>query len=187
MKITPLEINDILLIEPLINRDHRGDLFESFHLEKIQNLIKKDLNFVQDNESLSKQGVLHGLHYQVNRPQARLIRVSYGEIFDVAVDIRPKSKTFGKWVGEYLSAKNKKQIFIPEGFAHGFLIMSDKAQIQYKLTDYYIPEYQRTIKYNDVNINIKWPIITLEYPIGLTPTLSERDYNGIRLCEAQLD
>lgn len=159
MKITPLRIPDVLLIEPQVFIDNRGFFFESFNQEKFEEVIGKKINFVQDNHSKSIKGVLRGLHYQISpKAQGKIVRVTHGEVFDVAVDLRKTSLTFGKWVGEILSAVNKKQIWIPEGFAHGFLTLSDTAEFLYKTTDFYSKTHERTICWNDKAIGIDWPM-----------------------------
>jgi dTDP-4-dehydrorhamnose 3,5-epimerase len=159
MKVTSLSIPDILLIEPEVFGDDRGFFFESFNQNKFEEAIGKKVNFVQDNHSNSLKGVLRGLHYQLSpKEQGKLVRVIQGEVFDVAVDLRKSSLTFGKWVGEVLSADNKKQIWIPEGFAHGFVTLSDTADFLYKTTNFYSKEYERTINWNDKTIGISWPI-----------------------------
>jgi dTDP-4-dehydrorhamnose 3,5-epimerase len=158
MKVTPLSIPDVLLIEPEIFGDERGFFFESFNQNKFEEAMGKKINFVQDNHSKSVKGVLRGLHYQLPpKAQGKLVRVIEGEVFDVAVDLRQSSPTFGKWVGEILSADNKKQMWIPEGFAHGFLTLSDTAEFLYKTTDFYSPEHEQSIVWNDETIAIKWP------------------------------
>jgi len=158
MKVTTLKIADVKLIEPDIFEDERGFFFESFNQKKFNQAIGKEVNFVQDNHSKSKKGVLRGLHYQ-NPPfsQGKLIRVICGEIFDIALDIRKDSPSFGKWVSEILSAGNKKQLWIPEGFAHGFLALSDRVEIIYKTTNFYSKAHEVTIKYNDQQFEINWP------------------------------
>ena len=158
MKVTPLIIPDVLLIEPQVFVDERGFFFESFNQNKLEDVIGKKVNFVQDNHSKSLKGVLRGLHYQLNpKAQGKLVRVIQGEVFDVVVDLRQSSPTFGKWVSEILSADNKKQIWIPEGFAHGFLTLSDTAEFLYKTTDFYSKEHEQTIRWNDEAIGIQWP------------------------------
>jgi len=186
MKTMPLAIPDVLLLEPRVFGDDRGFFFESFNAKQLAAAIGKEIVFVQDNESYSKQAVLRGLHYQVVRPQGKLVRVTQGEVFDVAVDIRRGSTTFGKWVGEKLSAENKKQLWIPEGFAHGFLVLSESAQFQYKVTDYWHPEHERCICYDDPEINIRWPLVPYEFPIALGPMLSAKDKQGSSLKNAEL-
>ena len=169
MKVTPLNIPDVLLIEPQVFGDDRGFFYESFNQNKFEEAIGKKINFVQDNHSKSLKGVLRGLHYQLKpKAQGKLVRVIQGEVFDVAVDLRQSSPTFGKWVGEIISANNKKQLWIPEGFAHGFLTLSDTAEFLYKTTDYYSPMYERSILWSDKAIDIEWPIIDI-------PVLSAKD------------
>lgn len=168
MKATPLEIDGLYLIEPEVFDDDRGFFFESFNQAKFEEAIGKNVTFIQDNHSKSSRGVLRGLHYQDPRPQGKLIRVTHGEIFDVAVDIRRGSPTFGKWIGHFLSAKNRRQCWIPEGFAHGFLTISSCAEVNYKVTDYYSPDHQKCILWNDPDIAIKWPL-------DVEPTLSFND------------
>jgi dTDP-4-dehydrorhamnose 3,5-epimerase len=159
MKVTPLHIPEVLLIEPEIYRDDRGFFFESFNQEKFEKVIGKKIIFVQDNHSKSLKGVLRGLHYQLPpKAQGKLVRVTQGEVFDVVVDLRQSSLTFGKWVGQILSAENNKQIWIPEGFAHGFITLSESAEFFYKTTNFYSLEHERTIKWNDVDLQIEWPI-----------------------------
>jgi len=158
MKVTPLAIPDVLLIEPEVFGDDRGFFFESFNQERFEKAVGKKINFVQDNHSKSVKGVLRGLHYQLPpKAQSKLVRVIHGEVFDVAVDIRKSSPTFGNWVGEVISAENKKQVWIPEGFAHGFVTLSDTAEFLYKTTDLYSPDHEACILWNDKNIDIKWP------------------------------
>ena len=158
MKITPLSIPDVLLIEPQVFADDRGFFFESFNQKKFEKAVGQKINFVQDNHSKSLKGVLRGLHYQVQpKAQGKLVRVIQGEVFDVAVDLRKSSPTLGKWVGEILSSDNKKQMWIPEGFAHGFLTLSDTAEFLYKTTNFYSTEHERAISWNDPTIAIEWP------------------------------
>ena len=159
MKVTPLNIPDVLLIEPQVFGDDRGFFLESFNQKKFEEAVKHKINFVQDNHSKSVKGVLRGLHYQLPpKAQGKLVRVIQGEVFDVAVDIRKLSPTFGMWIGEILSADNKKQLWIPEGFAHGFVTLSDTSEFLYKTTDFYSSEYEHSILWNDQTLNIKWPI-----------------------------
>jgi len=180
MKVTPLAIPDVLLIEPEVFGDDRGFFFESFNQNKFEEATGYKINFVQDNHSKSVKGVLRGLHYQLPpKAQGKLVRVIQGEVFDVAVDIRKSSPTFGKWVGEILSADNKKQMWIPEGFAHGFLTISDTAEFLYKTTNYYAKEFERCITWNDKSINIDWII-------NSKPSLSRKDEFGILLQEAEV-
>ena len=158
MKVTPLSIPDVLLIEPQVFVDDRGFFFESFNQNKFEEAIKQKINFVQDNHSKSVKGVLRGLHYQLTpKAQGKLVRVIQGEVFDVAVDLRQSSPTFGKWVGEILSSDNKKQLWIPEGFAHGFLTLSDTAEFLYKTTDFYSKDHEEVIQWNDKTLGIDWP------------------------------
>jgi dTDP-4-dehydrorhamnose 3,5-epimerase len=178
MKVTPLNIPDVLLIEPQVFGDARGFFFESFNQNKFEEVISKKINFVQDNHSKSAKGVLRGLHYQLPpRAQCKLVRVIQGEVFDVAVDLRQSSPTFGKWVGEILSADNKKQMWIPEGFAHGFLTLSDTAEFLYKTTDFYSPEHEQSIIWNDETIAIR-------LPLDFEPVLSKKDIEGKSFSEA---
>ncbi|MEI8363805.1 MAG: dTDP-4-dehydrorhamnose 3,5-epimerase [Betaproteobacteria bacterium] len=178
MKITPTAIPDVLVIEPKVFGDERGFFFESFNQAKFESFIGKQVNFVQDNHSKSVKNVLRGLHYQIQQPQGKLVRVVQGEVFDVAVDIRKSSATFGKWVGEVLSAENKKQLWVPDGFAHGFVVLSETAEFLYKTTDYYAPEYERSILWNDSAIDIKWPI-------NGEPILSVKDQQAKTLATAE--
>lgn len=171
MKATPLSIPDVFLIEPLVFGDERGFFFESFNHAKFEAAIGRQVSFVQDNHSKSAKGVLRGLHFQNPQPQGKLVRVTQGEVFDVAVDIRKGSPTFGQWVGEILSADNKKQLWIPEGLAHGFLVLSESAEFLYKTTDYYAPEFDHCILWNDPMLAIQWPIEGL-------PVLSSKDQDG---------
>lgn len=171
MKVTATAIPDVLLLEPKVFGDTRGFFFESFNQKAFAQATGLKVAFVQDNHSKSAQNVLRGLHYQVSQPQGKLLRVVQGEVFDVAVDIRKDSKTFGQWVGEILSAENKKQLWIPPGFAHGFLTLSESAEFLYKTTDYYAPEHERCIAWNDPKIGINWPLTA-------TPLLSGKDLQG---------
>ena len=172
MKITPLSIPDVLLLEPPIHQDRRGYFFESFNQKQFESIINRNIVFVQDNQSLSKKNVLRGLHYQIKHPQGKLIRVVHGEIFDVALDLRQSSPSFGHWVGTILSDANQKQIWIPEGFAHGFLTLSETAVTLYKTTDYWMPEHERCIIWNDPQLGIEWPCSSK------APITSEKDSNG---------
>ena len=159
MKATPLAIPDVLLIEPRVFEDERGFFFESFNQKAFEEAVGRKVTFVQDNHSRSTKGVLRGLHYQLPpHAQGKLVRVTVGEVFDVVVDIRKGSQTFGQWVGEYLSASNKRQVWIPEGFAHGFLVTSDVAEFQYKCTDFYAPDCEASIRWGDAELSIGWPI-----------------------------
>ena len=172
MKVTPCVIPDVLLIEPKVFGDDRGFFYESFNQRDFQKITGLDLQFVQDNHSKSAKGVLRGLHYQVQQPQGKLVRVVAGEVFDVAVDIRPNSPTYGKWVGELLSVDNKRQLWVPPGLAHGFLVLTDSAEFLYKTTDYYAPVHERAIAWNDPTLAIDWPLK------GLAPLLSAKDAAG---------
>jgi len=178
LKIIPTSIPDVLIIEPKVFGDERGFFFESFNQAKFESFIGRQVNFVQDNHSKSVKNVLRGLHYQIQQPQGKLVRVVQGEVFDVAVDIRKSSPTFGKWVGEVLSADNKKQLWVPEGFAHGFVVLSEAAEFLYKTTDYYAPEHERSILWNDLAIAIKWPI-------NGEPILSAKDQQAKTLATAE--
>jgi dTDP-4-dehydrorhamnose 3,5-epimerase len=168
LKVTPTHIPEVLVIEPKVFGDERGFFFESFNQAKFEEAIGRRVNFVQDNHSKSVKNVLRGLHYQIQQPQGKLVRVVQGEVFDVAVDLRKSSPTFGQWVGEILYADNKKQLWIPEGFAHGFVVLSDAAEFLYKTTDYWAPEFERSIAWND-------PEIAIECPLNLEPSLSGKD------------
>lgn len=179
MKRLDTFIEGLIVLEPQVFKDDRGFFFESYN-EEIFRRLGINSRFVQDNHSGSRKGVIRGLHYQICHPQAKLVRVIAGEIFDVAVDIRRSSPTFGKWFGINLSAENKKQLYIPEGFAHGFLVLSDWAEVLYKTTDFYAPECDRVIIWNDPEIAIDWPLN------GLEPILSPKDLRGVRLKDADL-
>ncbi len=179
MQFTPTAIPDVIIIEPKIFADQRGFFLESYQKERFLE-AGIDASFVQDNHSQSQQGVLRGLHYQIQQPQGKLIRVIAGEIFDVAVDIRKNSPTFGNWVGDYLSAENKKMLWIPTGFAHGFYVTSPEAEVLYKSTDYYAPQWERTIAWNEPTIHIEWPLE------DTTPILSPKDTSGKLLADADL-
>jgi dTDP-4-dehydrorhamnose 3,5-epimerase len=179
MVVTPTSIPDVLVIEPKVFGDDRGFFFESFNQLSFEKAIGKKVNFVQDNHSMSSKGVLRGLHYQIKQPQGKLVRVVEGSVLDVAVDIRKSSPTYGKHVAVELTAENKKQLWVPEGFAHGFLVLSETAEFLYKTTDYYAPEFERAIIWNDPDIAINWPA-------GLTPSLSQKDALAARLADAEL-
>lgn len=175
MNVTSTRIPDVLLIEPKIFGDDRGFFYESFNQQSFNQATQLNLGFVQDNHSKSSQGVLRGLHFQLSpKAQGKLVRVVQGEVFDVAVDLRKDSKTYAQWVGEILSAENKKQLWIPPGFAHGFLTLSETAEFLYKTTDYYSPEHERCILWNDPEIGIKWPLTG-------EPLLSAKDAQGVAL------
>lgn len=178
MKAAPTAIPDVLLIEPRVFGDARGFFFESFNQRAFAQATGVDATFVQDNHSLSAHGVLRGLHYQIRQPQGKLVRVVAGEVFDVAVDLRRSSATFGKWVGAVLSAQNKTQMWVPPGFAHGFVVLSDAAEFLYKTTDYYAPEHEHCIAWNDPTLAIAWPTL------AQAPALSGKDAAGVRWADA---
>ncbi len=180
MKIESTTIPDVLVIMPDLFEDERGFFMETYQEENFKTL-GITAKFVQDNHSGSAQGVLRGLHYQIKRPQGKLVRVVSGEVFDVAVDLRESSKTFGKWVGATLTAENKHQLWIPPGFAHGFYVLSDWADLLYKVTENYAPEWDRVLKWDDPEIGIEWPLLG-----GRSPRLSIKDAQGIALAEAEL-
>jgi dTDP-4-dehydrorhamnose 3,5-epimerase len=156
--VTPTAIPDVLVLEPKVFGDARGFFFESFNQRDFEQATGINATFVQDNHSKSAKGVLRGLHYQIQHPQGKLVRVVQGEVFDVAVDLRRSSPTFGKWVGEVLSADNKKQLWVPPGFAHGFLVLSETAEFLYKTTDYWYPEHERSLLWSDKQLGIAWPL-----------------------------
>lgn len=172
MKATATAIPEVMLIEPRVFGDERGFFFESFNQKVFETVTGLQATFVQDNHSRSAHAVLRGLHYQTAHPQGKLVRVVAGEVFDVAVDLRRSSPTFGKWVGAILSEQNKAQFWVPAGFAHGFLVMSEFAEFLYKTTDYYAPEYEQCIAWDDPTLNIQWP------DLGEAPKLSAKDLNG---------
>jgi dTDP-4-dehydrorhamnose 3,5-epimerase len=179
MKVSASAIPEVLLIEPKVFGDDRGFFFESFNQRQWQERTGLDRLFVQDNHSLSGKGVLRGLHYQIRQPQGKLVRVIMGEVFDVAVDLRRASATFGQWVGMVLSADNKKQLWIPEGFGHGFVVLSESAEFLYRTTDYYAPEYERCIIWNDPELAIDWPLTE-------APILSPKDAAGRAFRSAEV-
>jgi len=179
MRFIPTTIPDVIVIEPKVFADERGFFLESYQKQRFSE-AGISLDFVQDNHSKSQQGVLRGLHYQIQQPQGKLVRVIDGEIFDVAVDIRKSSRTFGKWAGEYLSAENKKLLWVPPGFAHGFYVTSATAEVLYKTTDYYAPQLERSIIWNDPTVNIDWSLN------GAMPILSPKDAAGKFLNEAEV-
>lgn len=178
MKVTPTAIADVLIIEPKVFGDARGFFFESFNQQAFNEATGQDVKFVQDNHSRSAKGVLRGLHYQIEQPQGKLVRVVRGAVFDVAVDIRKSSSTFGKWVGVELSEENHRQLWVPPGFAHGFVVLSETADFLYKTTDYYAPAHERCIAWNDPAIGIEWPLTG-------TPSLSGKDRMGLLLGDAE--
>jgi len=177
MKVTPTKLAGVLIIEPRVFGDERGFFFESFNQRAFDEAVGAHVDFVQDNHSKSSRNVLRGLHYQLPpKAQGKLVRIVQGEVFDVAVDLRKNSETFGLWVGEVLSAENKKQMWVPAGFAHGFLTLSDTAEFLYKTTDYYSPEHERCIRWDDADIGIAWPLIT-------QPLVSGKDKCGASFAE----
>lgn len=179
MKATRLAIPDVVLLEPRVFGDDRGFFYESFNRQAFREATGVDPDFVQDNHSRSVKGVLRGLHYQLPpKAQGKLVRVVSGEVFDVAVDIRSGSASFGKWVGEVLSAENKRQMWVPPGFAHGFLTLSETAEFLYKTTDYYSPEHERCIRWDDSSVAVQWPL-------SGSPVLSGKDLQGVTLLQAQ--
>ncbi len=180
MKFTPLAIPDVVLFEPRVFGDDRGFFFESFNHAQFETAIGRPVNFVQDNHSRSAKYVLRGLHYQIKQPQGKLVRVVRGAVFDVAVDIRRSSPTFGKWVGEELSEDNHRQLWIPPGFAHGFLVLSDTADFLYKTTDYYSAPHERCIAWSDPAIGIDWPAV------GAAPVLSAKDQQAVGIADAEI-
>jgi len=177
MQVIDTAIPDVKILEPKVFGDERGFFFESFNQQRFEAAIGRKVEFVQDNHSRSVKGVLRGLHYQIQHPQGKLVRVTVGEVYDVAVDLRQSSPTFGQWVGVTLSAENKRQMWVPEGFAHGFVVTSDVAEFLYKATDYWYPEHERCIVWNDPALNIAWPLQD-------EPALSGKDQLGKRLTEA---
>jgi len=180
VKVTPTAIPDVLVIEPKVFGDARGFFFESFNGKAFDEAVGRHVEFVQDNHSRSAQGVLRGLHYQIQQPQGKLVRCVRGAVFDVAVDIRRSSPTFGQWVGEELSEHNHKQLWVPAGFAHGFLVLTETAEFLYKTTDYYAPAHERCIQWDDADLNIGWP------DIGAPPQLSAKDAAGAAFMRAEL-
>jgi len=178
MKATPLAIPDVILLEPKIFGDDRGFFFESFNQRTFEKAINQPVNFVQDNHSRSMKNVVRGLHYQIKHPQGKLVRVISGAIFDVAVDMRQSSPTFGQWVSEILTAENAKQLWVPEGFAHGFAVLSDNAELLYKTTDYWAPEHEYCVAWNDPDVAIQWPI-------EQNPQLSIKDRLGLPINQVK--
>lgn len=181
MKITQTPINDVFVVEPQVFGDERGFFYESFNAEKFHELTGVTDEFVQDNHSRSSKGVLRGLHYQIQQSQGKLVRVIRGEVYDVAIDLRKSSSTFGQSFGLLLSEKNHKQLWVPKGFAHGFLVTSEYAEFLYKTSDYYAPQFERSIIWNDQDLGIDWPLDDL--PDG--PLLSEKDQKGVSFAEAE--
>lgn len=179
MKAAPLAIPEVILFEPRVFGDDRGFFFESFNQARFEEAVGHAVEFVQDNHSKSSKGVLRGLHYQIQQTQGKLVRVVQGEVFDVAMDVRHSSPTFGRWVGETLSAENKRQLWVPEGFAHGFLVLSDTAEFLYKTTNYYAPAFERCILWSDKDIAIDWQAKT-------SPLLSAKDLMASPLANAEV-
>ncbi|HEX7636500.1 MAG TPA: dTDP-4-dehydrorhamnose 3,5-epimerase [Noviherbaspirillum sp.] len=179
MKLTTTFLPDLLILEPEDRRDDRGFFYESFNQRRFETFIGTPVNFVQDNHSKSARNVLRGLHYQIRKAQGKLVRVIAGEIFDVAVDIRRSSPTFGRWFGTPLSAENRRQMWIPPGFAHGFIVTGESAEVIYKTTEYWAPEYERSILWNDKSLDIDWPF-------DGKPLLSPKDQAGKPLAEAEV-
>jgi dTDP-4-dehydrorhamnose 3,5-epimerase len=178
LKAITTAIPDVLVIEPAAFGDARGFFFESWNQRRFDELAGRSVSFVQDNHSASMKGVLRGLHYQVRQAQGKLVRVVQGEVYDVVVDLRRSSPTFGKWVGETLSAENRRMLWVPEGFAHGFVVTSERAEFLYKTTDYYAPEHERTLLWNDPALGIDWPVEG-------APVLKPKDAAGAPLAQAE--
>jgi len=179
MQITATKIPEVLIIEPRVFGDDRGFFYESYNKKSFVEASGVTTEFVQDNHSKSSKGVLRGLHYQIKQPQGKLVRVCQGEVLDVAVDIRKSSATFGQWVGVNLSAENKRQLWVPVGFAHGFVVLSDTAEFLYKTTDYYAPQFERCIRWDDTDLSIDWQFTD-------NPLVSEKDAKGVPFKEADL-
>lgn len=179
MIVKPLAISDVILLEPKVFADDRGFFYESFNHAQFEAAIGREVTFVQDNHSRSGKGILRGLHYQIQQPQEKLVRVVQGAVFDVAVDIRKSSPTFGKWVGEVLSEDNKRQLWVPQGFAHGFIVLSETAEFLYKTTEYYAPKFERCILWNDESLNIDWHFAG-------NPSLSGKDAQGRSFVTAEV-
>jgi dTDP-4-dehydrorhamnose 3,5-epimerase len=177
--VIPTAIPDVLVLEPSVFGDDRGYFFESYNARDFQEATGSQVEFVQDNHSMSEKGVLRGLHFQIRHPQGKLLRVLSGSVFDVAVDLRRSSATFGRWAGALLSADNRRQLWIPPGFAHGFLALSDKTEVLYKTTDYWYPEYERTLSWKDPSLGIDWPIDD-------EPRVAAKDVNGKLLEEVEV-
>ncbi|MBN3769192.1 dTDP-4-dehydrorhamnose 3,5-epimerase [Burkholderia sp. Se-20378] len=179
IQVTATALPEVKIIEPKVFGDARGYFYESFNAREFAEHVAAGVEFVQDNHSRSAKGVLRGLHYQIQHAQGKLVRVTHGEVFDVAVDIRRSSRTFGQWVGVHLSAENKRQMWVPPGFAHGFAVLSETAEFLYKTTDYWFPEHERCLIWNDVQIGIAWPL-------DGEPVLAPKDANGKRLADAEV-
>ena len=180
MQVRGTPLPEVVVIEPRVFGDGRGFFFESFNRKELEAVLGRRVDFVQDNHSLSAKGVLRGLHYQLPRPQAKLVRVVRGEVFDVAVDLRRGSPTLGRWTGEVLSAENKRQLWLPEGFAHAFLVLSDEAEFLYKTTEYWYPEHEHHIRWDDPDLAIAWPAL------GSAPTVSAKDAAGVAFRDTAL-
>jgi len=180
MDVRPTAIPDVVVVSPEVHGDARGFFFESFNRRRLEAALRRPLDFVQDNHSRSARGVLRGLHYQLPHPQAKLVRVTLGEVFDVAVDLRRGSPTLGRWVGEVLSAANKRQLWIPEGFAHGFLVLSEDAEFLYKTTDYWSKDDERCVRWDDPDLAVAWP------GAGGPPLVSAKDAKGLPFRDAPL-
>ena len=179
MKVIASELPEVLILEPRVFGDERGFFYESFNARTFEQATGRTCAFVQDNHSRSQRGVLRGLHYQMQQAQGKLVRVVAGEVFDVSVDLRRSSPTFGRWVGVQLSAENKRQLWLPEGFAHGFLVLSEYAEVLYKTTDYYAPAHERCIRWDDPSLAIDWPLES-------APQLSAKDQTGLSLADAEV-
>ncbi len=180
MNIIPTALPEILILEPRVFGDERGFFMESWNARTFRDAIGLDVEFVQDNHSRSAKHVLRGIHYQVVKPQGKLVRVVSGAVFDVAVDLRKSSATFGKWVGVELSADNKRSLWIPPGFGHGFLVLSDSADFLYKTSEYWLPQFERVISWNDADIGVDWPLFSIP------PLLAPKDLRGSRLSDAEV-
>ncbi len=178
MKITPTRLKDVVILEPHVYGDARGFFIESYNAQLVREALGDNVDFVQDNHSRSARGVLRGLHYQIKQPQGKLVRVVKGRIFDVAVDMRRSSPTFKQWEGIELSEDNYRQLWVPPGFAHGFVVLSDSADVLYKTTDYYAPQHERSLSWND-------PTVAVEWPIDFAPILSARDVGGLSWDHAE--
>jgi dTDP-4-dehydrorhamnose 3,5-epimerase len=183
LNVIPTAIPEVAIIEPKVFGDDRGFFFESFNQRRFSEAIGREVGFVQDNHSRSVRGVLRGIHYQIRQPQGKLVRVVQGEVFDIAVDLRKSSPTFGKWVGEMLSAENRRMLWVPEGFGHAFLVVSESAEFLYKTTDYYVPDAERCIIWDDPTLAIDWPLVRLN---GDAVQLSGKDKQGRRLNDADV-
>ena len=179
MIATPLSIPEVILLEPKVFGDERGFFFESYNKRTLESLLNRELNFVQDNHSFSRQWTLRGMHYQLKHTQGKLVRVTAGSVFDVVVDLRKDSATFGQWAGEELSSENHKQLWVPSGFAHGFLVLSETAEFLYKTTDYYDPQSEACLSWCDPTVKIDWPI-----PLGKQALLNAKDAAGLAWAQA---